>query len=59
MSQQTGLFTPAALVERVPLRSTTTLSDRLGSSPEWVLTILGLGALAAAIVVRRRGRVST
>jgi apolipoprotein N-acyltransferase len=57
VSEQTGLFTDAALVERVPLRSTTTLSDRLGSSPEWVLTILGLGAFAAAVVVRRRRRV--
>jgi apolipoprotein N-acyltransferase len=54
VSEQTGLFTDAALVERVPLRSTTTLSDRLGSSPEWVLAILGLGAFAAAVVVRRR-----
>jgi apolipoprotein N-acyltransferase len=59
VSQQTGMFVPAALVERVPLRSTTTLSDRLGPSPEWVLTILGLGALAAAVVVRRRRRVTT
>ena len=59
VSKQTGMFVPAALVERVPLRSTTTLSDRLGSSPVWVLTILGLGALAAGIVVRRRRRVST
>jgi apolipoprotein N-acyltransferase len=58
VSRQTGLFTDAALVERVPLRSTTTLSDRLGSSTEWVLTILGLGALAAAVVVRRRRPVS-
>jgi apolipoprotein N-acyltransferase len=57
VSEQTGLFTDAALVERVPLRSTTTLSDRLGSSPEWVLTILGLGAFAAAVAVRRRRRV--
>jgi apolipoprotein N-acyltransferase len=58
VSEQTGLFTDAALVERVPLRSTTTLSDRLGASTEWVLTILGLGAFAAAVVVRRRRRVS-
>jgi apolipoprotein N-acyltransferase len=56
VTRQTGLFTDAALVERVPLRSTTTMSDRLGSSPEWVLTIIGLGALAAAVVVRRRRR---
>ena len=58
VTHQTGLFTDAALVERVPLRSTTTLSDRLGSSPAWVLTILGLGAFAAGVLVRRRRRVS-
>ncbi len=59
VSRQTGLFTDAALVERVPLRSTTTLSDRLGSSPDWVLTILGLGAFAVAVAVRRRRRVTS
>jgi apolipoprotein N-acyltransferase len=59
VDQQTGLFTDAALVQRLPLRSTTTLSDRLGPSPQWVMTIAGLGALAAGIVVRRRRRVST
>jgi len=59
IAEQSGaLFTDAALVRSLPLRSTTTLSDRLGSSPEWVLTILGLGALAAAVVVRRRRRVT-
>jgi len=56
VSQQTGMYVDGALVERVPLRSTTTLSDRLGPYPEWVLTLAGLGALAAAIVIRRRGR---
>ena len=58
VSQQTGLFTDAALVERVALRSTTTLSDRLGSSPEWVMSLAGLAALATAIVIRRRARTS-
>ena len=38
---QTGLFTPAALVERVPLRTATTLSDRLGATPEWVMAAAG------------------
>lgn len=56
VSQQSGMFTDAALVERVALRSTTTLSDRLGSGPLWVLTLAGLAALAAGIVVRRRAR---
>ena len=56
ISQSTGMFTPAALVETVPLRTTTTLSDQLGPVPEWVMALAGLGALGAAIVVRRRGR---
>jgi apolipoprotein N-acyltransferase len=56
VTQQTGLFTDAALVERVPLRSTTTLSDRLGVYPEWVMVIAGLGALAVAVMARRRAR---
>jgi apolipoprotein N-acyltransferase len=59
IAEQSGaLFTDAALVRTLPLRATTTLSDRLGSGPVWVLTILGLGGLAAAIVVRRRRRVA-
>jgi apolipoprotein N-acyltransferase len=56
VSQRTGLFTPAALVERVPLRSTATLSDRLGASPEWVMVIAGLAALGYALSVRWRRR---
>lgn len=56
VSQRTGMFTDAAPVERVALRSTTTLSDRLGSSPEWVMSLAGLAALAAAVVIRRRAR---
>jgi apolipoprotein N-acyltransferase len=58
VSQSTGMFTPAALVEKVPLRSTTTLSDELGPAPEWVMALAGLGALGVAIVIRRRGRAS-
>jgi apolipoprotein N-acyltransferase len=60
VTTRTGLFTPAALVARVPLRSTTTLADRLGGWPEWVLVGAGLLALAAGATTRiRRGRVST
>jgi apolipoprotein N-acyltransferase len=59
VTQSTGMFVPAALVERVPLRSTTTLSDELGPVPEWVMALAGLGALGVAIVVRRRGRAGT
>ncbi|MDQ2790295.1 MAG: hypothetical protein M3Y73_11480 [Actinomycetota bacterium] len=43
-----------ALVQRVPLRSTTTLATRLGTLPEWLLTGLGLTALAVGLASRRR-----
>jgi apolipoprotein N-acyltransferase len=56
ITQQTGLFTPAALVARVPLRSTTTLADRLGAWPEWVLVAGALVALAVGIGTRVRRR---
>ncbi len=46
------LFTPAVFVEDIAQRTSTTLAERLGPAPEWVLTALGLGALAA--VLRRR-----
>jgi apolipoprotein N-acyltransferase len=42
------VFTPAALVERVPLRTTTTLATRLGAVPEWLLTAVALVAVACA-----------
>lgn len=56
VTRQTDLFTPDALVERVPLRTTTTVADRLGALPEWVMVGAGLVALAFGIVVRRRVR---
>ncbi|RZS43743.1 apolipoprotein N-acyltransferase [Herbihabitans rhizosphaerae] len=52
----TDLFVPAALVEEVPLRTATTLSDRLGALPEWLMVAAGLAALGVAIVMRRRRR---
>jgi apolipoprotein N-acyltransferase len=56
ITAQTSLFTPAALVATVPLRSTTTLADRLGAWPEWVLVAAGLLALAFGIATRARRR---
>jgi apolipoprotein N-acyltransferase len=50
--RHTAQFTPAALVERIPLRRTTTMASRLGSTPEWLLVIVGVGAFIAA--TRRR-----
>jgi apolipoprotein N-acyltransferase len=51
-----ALYTPGVLVDRVPLRTTTTLATRLGPAPEWVLAALGVGAAAAGagLAVRRR-----
>jgi len=54
VEQQTKLFTPDALVARVPLRSGTTLATRLGPAPEWVLVALGLLGVAAALAVQSR-----
>ncbi|HEV7791788.1 MAG TPA: apolipoprotein N-acyltransferase [Pseudonocardia sp.] len=45
---RTPVFTPAALVEQVPLRTTTTLATRLGAGPEWLLAVLGLVAFGIA-----------
>jgi apolipoprotein N-acyltransferase len=47
-----ALFTPGVLVDRVPLRTTTTLATRLGPAPEWVLAAAGV---AAAVVGGIRG----
>ncbi len=54
VEQHTTLFTPDALVARVPLRSGTTLATRLGSVPEWSLVALGVVGIAVALVVQRR-----
>lgn len=68
VAQRTRMFTPAALVTRVPLRSGTTLATRLGPLPEWLLVALGVlgvvvGLIAALVTQRgpgagnRQGRV--
>ncbi|MBO0851282.1 MAG: apolipoprotein N-acyltransferase, partial [Pseudonocardia sp.] len=46
---RSALFTPAALVDRVPLRTTVTLATRLGAVPEWVLAAMGVLALGFAL----------
>ncbi|MDN3356310.1 apolipoprotein N-acyltransferase [Actinomadura sp. DC4] len=49
-------FTPVLQVERVPLRSSRTLSDHLGATPEWVLALLGFAAAAVAAWRTRTSR---
>ncbi|MET7313872.1 apolipoprotein N-acyltransferase [Streptomyces thermoviolaceus] len=56
IAQRTGMFVPAYLVQKVPLRSSTTPATELGALPEGVLVLLAAGGLGAAIGagVRRR-----
>ncbi|MCE7549546.1 apolipoprotein N-acyltransferase [Streptomyces thermodiastaticus] len=56
ITQRTGMFVPAYLVQKVPLRSSTTPATDLGVLPEGVLVLLAAGGLGAAIGagVRRR-----
>ncbi|MEV7086041.1 apolipoprotein N-acyltransferase [Streptomyces sp. NPDC093085] len=55
--RQTGMFTPGALVAKVPLRSSLTPATRLGALPEALLAavaLAGLGwAVAGAVRTRR------
>lgn len=53
VASRTSLFTPQALVARVPLRGGTTLATRLGPVPE-VVVCLGAGTALVFALVRRR-----
>ena len=52
---RTGVFRPAVLDMRVPLRDPRTVADRIGAWPEWVLSGAALLALVLALV-QSRGR---
>jgi apolipoprotein N-acyltransferase len=53
--RSSSLFTPATFVEDIAQRQSTTLAQRLGAGPEWVLTAIGLAALLGCLApVRRR-----
>ncbi|MEO3978356.1 apolipoprotein N-acyltransferase [Streptomyces sp. CAU 1734] len=54
--RKSGMFTPDALVEEVPLRSSLTPATRLGAWPEIALVLIAAGGLgwSAAIAVRAR-----
>jgi apolipoprotein N-acyltransferase len=54
VTSQTDLFVPAALVAKVPLSTSSTLATRVGPAPEIVLGIIAVGAIAMAVVARRR-----
>jgi apolipoprotein N-acyltransferase len=52
--RSSSLFTPAVFVEEIAQRSSTSVAQRLGAAPEWALTAIGAGALAAAVLRGRR-----
>jgi apolipoprotein N-acyltransferase len=55
VTTSSSLFTPDVFVADIAQRSSTTVAQRLGAGPEWVLTALGAGALVV-VGLRRRGR---
>ncbi|WP_419993354.1 apolipoprotein N-acyltransferase [Streptomyces boninensis] len=56
IEQRTKEFTQDVLTTDLPLRDDTTIADRAGAAPEWVLAMVGLVSVAAAIVIGRRRR---
>ena len=55
IARSSPLFTPAVFVAEIAQRNSRTVAQRLGAAPEWALTAIGAGALAA-VAVQRRGR---
>ena len=51
---QTGLYEPGILSAELPLRTSRTLADRVGATPEAVVTVLAAAAIMAGIVTGRR-----
>ncbi|MBE1494856.1 apolipoprotein N-acyltransferase [Amycolatopsis lexingtonensis] len=56
VTSSTGLFTADSLVGRIPLRTQTTLSDRLGAWTEYGLLALAIAGVAGGLVLRFRTR---
>ncbi len=56
VQQRTKEFTQDVLTARVPLRDEVTVADRVGTSPEWILAMVGILACAAALITGAAGR---
>jgi apolipoprotein N-acyltransferase len=52
--RDTSLFTPAVVVADIAQRNSATVATRLGAAPEWLIAVLGLGALGVAVLRGRR-----
>ncbi len=48
------LFTPDVFVEEIAQRDSRSVASRLGAGPEWLVTALGLAAVAGAVRQRRK-----
>ncbi|WP_288831708.1 apolipoprotein N-acyltransferase [uncultured Corynebacterium sp.] len=55
VTQKTGIFEPAALVETLPLRDTLTPAVRFGALIEWLLVAGGAGAMLWSLAHNRGG----
>ncbi|MGW0629073.1 apolipoprotein N-acyltransferase [Streptomyces sp. NPDC002758] len=56
ITQKTGMFVPAYLVQKIPLRSSETPATELGILPEMALVLVAAGGLGWAIGAGLRGR---
>lgn len=56
ITQRTGMFVPASLVQKVPLRSSETPATLMGTLPEMLLVLVAAGGLGWAISAGLRGR---
>ena len=54
VTQRAEILTQKVLLQQVPLRDQLTVATRLGAWPEFVLSLLGLGALLVAVLTPRR-----
>jgi apolipoprotein N-acyltransferase len=54
--EQSEIFTPDLLVQRVATRDAQTVAARLGSAPEWFLAIVGALSLGVAALSKSVGR---
>ena len=59
VSQETEIFTPAYLVEDLPLRDSVTFAVRYGQFIQWLLAAAGIAVMLAASVGARRGYASS
>ncbi|MFF7949494.1 apolipoprotein N-acyltransferase [Streptomyces griseorubiginosus] len=56
ITQRTGMFVPASLVQKVPLRSSETPATLMGTLPEMLLVLVAAGGLGWAVSAGLRGR---